>query len=285
MDPEVVAFTVPAESNKVVFVWNITARLSEGEIYCSLMKVFSQFGPLYCLKLFPNAGVAEPGYYAVIRYFSSQCAKKAHVSCDRKSLFQDTPLKVQVCNRKKSLQFKSLELYGYKCKELANYYLGFNGWSQRVIAIQNITGLDDDPDEEGGPKEQAKLRYLCVVEVIIHDREIRSRGVGVAEEAIEKQNDPVEFLSKNGKVQKFAVQKALSNAFKKILLVIFDNGKVAVEYVPDEDDAVDCLTEEELQGLIQVNDFTWATLDIGDEDDEEMLANLSFYDDTLADGE
>lgn len=33
--------------------------------------------------------------------------------------------------------------------------------------------------------------------------------------------DPVEFLSKNGKVQKFAVQKALSNAFKKILLVIF----------------------------------------------------------------
>ncbi|XP_077316283.1 RAD52 motif-containing protein 1 isoform X2 [Lithobates pipiens] len=252
MDPEVVAFTVPAESNKVVFVWNITARLSEGEIYCSLMKVFSQFGPLYCLKLFPNAGVADPGYYAVIRYFSSQCAKKAHVACDRKSLFQDTPLKVQVCNRKKSLQFKSLELYGYKCKELANYYLGFNGWSQRVIAIQNITGLDDDPGEEGSPKEQAKLRYLCVVEVIIHDREIRSRGVGVAEEAIEKQND---------------------------------NGKVAVEYVPDEDDTVDCLTEEELQGLIQVNDFTWATLDIGDEDDEEMLANLSFYEDTLADGE
>ncbi|XP_018416338.1 PREDICTED: RAD52 motif-containing protein 1 [Nanorana parkeri] len=285
MEPEVVSFTVPKESNKVVFVWNISAQLSEGETYWSLMKAFSPFGPLYSLKLFPNAGVADPGYYAVVRYFTSGSAKKAHAACDRKSLFQDSPLKVQVCNRKKSLQFKSLELYGYKCQELANYYLGFNGWSKRVIALQNISGLDVEAEEEASPQEPARLRYLCVVEVTIHDGEIRSRGVGVAEEAMEKQNDPTEFLSKNGKVQKYAVQKALSNAFKKILLVVFDNGKVAVEYVPDEDDAVDCLTEEELQGFIQVNDFTWASVDGGAEDDEEMLANLTFYEDTAADGE
>ncbi|XP_072270683.1 RAD52 motif-containing protein 1 isoform X2 [Pyxicephalus adspersus] len=251
----------------------------------SLVEVFSQFGPLYSMKLFPNAGVADPGYYAVIKYFSSQSAKKAQAACDKKSLFQDSPLKVQVCNKKKSFRFKSLELYGNKCQELANYYLGFNGWSKKIIALQNISGLDDEADDEASAQEPAKLRYLCVVEVTINDHEIRSRGVGVAEEVIEKQNDPAEFLSKNAKVQKYAVQKALSSAFKKILLVVFDNGKVATEYVPDEDDTVDCITEEELQGLIQVNDFTWAPLDTGDENDEELLANLSFCEDTLADGE
>ncbi|KAM5135707.1 RAD52 motif-containing protein 1 [Mantella aurantiaca] len=285
MEPEVLSFTVPSESNKAVFVWNIGARLSEGDIYCSLLRVFSQFGLLYSLKLFPNAGVGDPGYYAVIRYFSSESAKKAHASCDKKPLFQDFPLKVQVCNRKKRLQFKSLELYGYKCQELANYYLGFNGWSKRVLALQNISGLDDEVEEEAAsPQDGAKLRYLCVVEVKIRDHGICSRGVGVAEEAIKK-NDPAEFISKNGKVQKYAVEKALSSAFKKMLLVVFDNGKVAVEYIPDEDDAVDCLTEKELQGLIQVNDFTWAPLDRADLDDEEVLENLSFYEDTLADGE
>ncbi|XP_068118349.1 RAD52 motif-containing protein 1 isoform X1 [Hyperolius riggenbachi] len=285
MEPEVLSFTIPIESNKIVFVWNITAQLSEGEIYFSLLKVFSQFGPLYSLKLLPNAGVAEPGYYAVLKYFSSRSAKKAHAACDRKSLFQDSPLKVQVCSRQKQFPYKSLELYGHKCQEVANYYLGFNGWSKRIIALQNISGLDCDAEEAASPQEQSKLRYLCVVEVTIHGHDIHSRGVGVAEETIEKQKDCAEFLSKNAKVQKFAVQKALSKAFQKILLIVFDSEKVAVEYVSDEDDAVDCLTEEELQGLIQVNDFTWAPMDFGEGDDEETLANLTFHEASITDGD
>ncbi|KAM9296282.1 RAD52 motif-containing protein 1 [Gastrophryne carolinensis] len=284
MEPEVLSFTSPTESDKIVFVWNICCPLGEGDIYRSLEKVFSQFGLLYSLKIFPNAGVAEPGYYAVLKYFSSRSAKRAYVECDRKTLFQDTPLKVQVCNKQKRFQYKSLELFGYKCQELANYYLGFNGWSKRIIALQNISGLDGEPEEEASPQEQAKLRYLSVVEVTIHDHDIRSRGVGVAEETIEKQNEPSEFLLKNGKVQKYALQKALSNAFQKILLIVFENGKVAVEYVSDEDDTVDCLTEEELQGLIQVNDFTWAPMDTGEGEEDEVLANLTFNEDTLEDG-
>ncbi|XP_068118350.1 RAD52 motif-containing protein 1 isoform X2 [Hyperolius riggenbachi] len=252
MEPEVLSFTIPIESNKIVFVWNITAQLSEGEIYFSLLKVFSQFGPLYSLKLLPNAGVAEPGYYAVLKYFSSRSAKKAHAACDRKSLFQDSPLKVQVCSRQKQFPYKSLELYGHKCQEVANYYLGFNGWSKRIIALQNISGLDCDAEEAASPQEQSKLRYLCVVEVTIHGHDIHSRGVGVAEETIEKQKD---------------------------------SEKVAVEYVSDEDDAVDCLTEEELQGLIQVNDFTWAPMDFGEGDDEETLANLTFHEASITDGD
>ncbi|XP_075032985.1 RAD52 motif-containing protein 1 isoform X1 [Mixophyes fleayi] len=285
MEPEVVSFTIPTESNKIVFVWNIRAQLPEGDIYCSMLKVFSEFGPLYSLKLFPNAGVAESGYYAVIKYYSSQSARRAHTACDKKTLFQDTPLKVQVCIRQKGFQYKSLELYGHKCQELANYYLGFNGWSKRIIILQNISGLDDEAEEENSPKEQAQLRYLCVVQVTLPYHGVSSRGVGVVQENIEKQNDPMEFLLKNGKLQKYAVQRALSNAFQKILLVVFDSGKVAVECVPGKDDTVDCLTEEELQGLIQVNDFTWTSLDPGDGEEQNNLAELTFQEDTLVNGE
>ncbi|XP_069808820.1 RAD52 motif-containing protein 1 isoform X1 [Dendropsophus ebraccatus] len=283
MDPEIVTFTIPTENNKIVFVWNINAQLPEGEIYCSLEKVFSQFGPLYSLKLLPNASVAEPGYYAVLKYYSSQSAKRAQAACDKKNLFQDTPVKVKICVKQKGFHYKSMELYGYRCQELANYYLGFNGWCKRIIALQNITGLDDDPEMESDPQKQGNLRYLCVVEVALPHHGVCSRGVGVAEERLEKRNDPLEYISKSGRIQKYAVQKALSNAFQKILLVVFDNGKVAVEYVSGEED-VDCLTEEELQGLIQVNDFTWAPKDSGEGgEDEEDWADFTLHEDTLVD--
>ncbi|KAG8566747.1 hypothetical protein GDO81_013361 [Engystomops pustulosus] len=249
---------------------------------CSMQKVFSQFGPLYSLKLFPNASVAEPGYYAVIKYFSAQSAKRAQATCDKKNLFQDTPVKVQICVKQKGFPYKSLELYSHKCQELANHYLGFNGWSKKIIALQNITGLDEDPEEESKPEEKTKLRYLCVVEVTLPYHGIRSRGVGVAEANIEKHNDPLEFISKSGKVQKYSEQRAVSNAFQKILLVVFDNGKVAVEYVAGEDDTVDCLTEEELQGLIQVNDFSWTPLNPGGEDEEDWT-EFTFHEDSLVD--
>ncbi|XP_077108817.1 RAD52 motif-containing protein 1 [Ranitomeya variabilis] len=280
MEAEVLSFTIPVESNKIVFVWNITARLPEAVIYFSMQEVFCQFGPLYSLKLFPNAGVAEPGYYAVIKYFSSQGAKRAQASCDKKNLFQDTPVKVQICVKQKGFPYKSLELYGHKCQELANYYLGFNGWSKRMIAMQNITGLDHDPEEESELQEPSKLRYLCVVQVTLPYHGVCSRGVGVAEEIIDKENDPLVFISKTEKVQKFSQEKALSNAFQKILLVVFDNGKVAVEYVAGEDDTVDCLTEEELQSLIQVNDFTWTPLDPGGGEDEDW-AELTCHEYTV----
>lgn len=228
--------------------------------------------------------MAEPGYYAVLKYFSSRSAKRAQAACDKKSLFQDTPVKVQICVKQKGFPYKSLMLYSHRCQELANYYLGFNGWSKRIIALQNITGLDDDPEEELEPQEEAKLRYLCVVEVTVSHHGVRSRGVGIAEERIEKQNDPLEFISKSGKVQKNSEQRALSNAFQKILLLVFDSGKVAVEYVPGEDDTVDCLTEEELQGLIQVNDFTWTQLDPeGGGGDEEDWTEFTFHEDTVVD--
>ncbi|XP_031756350.1 RAD52 motif-containing protein 1 isoform X3 [Xenopus tropicalis] len=219
MNPEVVSFTIPTESNKIVFVWNISAQKPEEEIY------------------------------------------------------------VRVCNKQKGFQYKSLSLNSSKCQDLANHYLGFNGWSKKIIALQNISGLDEAEDE-GEVQEKTKLRYLCLLEVGLPGHGIRSRGVGVAEEILVKHKDPAELLIKTGNLQKYAVQKALSDAFQKILLVIFENGKVAAEYVSPNDDTVDCLSEEELQGLIQVNDFTWTSYNPEGEE-EEILTEFSFHEDTV----
>ncbi|OPJ79570.1 hypothetical protein AV530_017108 [Patagioenas fasciata monilis] len=65
-------------------------------------------------------------------------------------------------------------------------------------------------------------------------------------------SDPLEFLTATRRVQKIAAGRALSNAFQKILLVVLENGKVAVEYNSTQEELTDSLTEEELKGLVQV---------------------------------
>lgn len=60
----------------------------------SLAAVFSQFGLLYSVQVFPNAAVARPGFYAIIKFYSSRDAQKAQKACDGKPLFQTSPVKV-----------------------------------------------------------------------------------------------------------------------------------------------------------------------------------------------
>ncbi|XP_078501126.1 RAD52 motif-containing protein 1 isoform X1 [Lissotriton helveticus] len=253
---EIIEFKVPTDNNKTLFVWNITAFLSEEETYIILMKTFSEFGLLYSIKVCKNAVVAEPGFYAIVKFYSARDASQAQRACDKKVLFQDFPLKVRVCTKQKGYQHLGCGLNSVKCQDVANHYLGFNGWSKRIIMIQNISGFDDLEDEDTEVEPEGKnLKYLCVIEVALHKHGLCSRGVGVGEEKLENPKDTLEFVMKTGKTQKFAVQKALSDAFQKILLVVLENGKVAAEYSSVREEAVDCLSEEELHGLIKVSAY------------------------------
>ncbi|XP_029429979.1 RAD52 motif-containing protein 1 [Rhinatrema bivittatum] len=274
---EVVEFRVPVGSNKTVFVWNILATASEEEISHHLWKVFSEFGVLYSVRVCRNASVAEPGYYALIKFFSSRDAIRAQQTCNKQRLFQESPLKVCLCTRQKGFHQKAHTLNSVKCQDLANHYLGFNGWSNRIVALQNISGLEEQENDEGKTLTQESiLKYLCIVEITLHGHGLCSRGVGIAEEKLENPGDPLELILKTKKIQKHAVQKSLSDAFQKIILVVLDNGKVAVHYMPTQEDTVDCLSEEDLQGLIQVNDLSW--MSCNHDREEEPLSDLSFHD-------
>ncbi|NWR80041.1 RDM1 protein, partial [Centropus unirufus] len=219
----------------------------------SLFSVFSNFGPLYSVRAHRNAAVAGPGYYAIIKFYSAGDAGRAQRACNGQRLFQKSPLKVCVCTKQKGFQHQVLALNSNKCQELANHYLGFNGWSSRIITLQNVSGFDGESEELGETLQKRWVKYLCAVEVTLPNHGVWSRGVALGEAELEKSEDPLELLTASKRAQKLAVGKALSSAFQKILLVVLENGKVAVEYNSTQEELTDSLTEEELKGLVQVN--------------------------------
>ncbi|NXL91481.1 RDM1 protein, partial [Alectura lathami] len=240
----------------------------------SLFSVFSEFGLLYSVRVHRNAAVAGPGYYAVIKFYSAADASRAQHACNGQRLFQKSPLKVCVCTKQKGFHQQVLALNSNKCQELANHYLGFNGWCSRIITLQNVSGFDDENGELGKTFQKGSVKYLCAVEVTLPNHGVCSRGVGLGEADIENSGDPLEFVTATRRVQKLAVGKALSNAFQKILLVVLENGKVAVEYNHTQEEPTDSLTEEELKGLVQVNELPLEQFDL----EEEVLSDLTLDD-------
>ncbi|NXU91413.1 RDM1 protein, partial [Xiphorhynchus elegans] len=163
-----------------------------------------------------------------------------------------SPGQVCVCTKQKEFQQQTPALSSNKCQELANHYLGFNGWSSRIITLQNVSGFDGENEEMGKTSQKGSVKFLCALEVTLPNHGVSSRGVALGEADVGTGEDPLEFLMATRRAQKLAMGKALSAAFQKILLVVLENGKVAVEYDSSQEEPTDSLTEEELKGLVQV---------------------------------
>ncbi|KAH0626964.1 hypothetical protein JD844_002293 [Phrynosoma platyrhinos] len=262
---EVIEFRVPHGNGQSLLVLGVEEDASEASVIFLLKQIhlyaclslqhalylaFAAFGPLYSMKLHRNAPVAGPGYYALVKFYAARDARRAQCACNQKPLFQKSPLKVSMCTRQRAFPHQPLVLNSYKCRELANHYLGFNGWSSRIITLQNISGFEETENEEEqvrtSPRSQ-QSKYLCVQELTIPQYEIRTRGVGVAE----LQMDPNQgSLMAVHSLQKLAVQRALSDAFQKILLVVLENGKVTDLSLSD----LTCEGEEEILSDLSIDE-------------------------------
>ncbi|XP_051995566.1 RAD52 motif-containing protein 1 [Xyrauchen texanus] len=266
IEVDIIEFKVPLENNKTIFIWDIKSTFSEAYIYEYLWSVYSAFGALYLLKVCPNATVAEPGFYAMVKFYSAAQASKAQRATDKQCLFQSSPLKVRL-SIKQNLSFYSTKpLSLSKCQNLANHYLGFNGWSTRIITLKDISkcadaGWQEEPDSQG-----MLMKYGCIAELTFPQHEVRCHGVGVEEEIIDIDRDPVEKLRKRGTLMKRAKDKAVVRAFEKVLLMILGNGKVAIECKHDPDEI---LPEENSEGVIKVNDISWNEFDGANSNSEE----------------
>ncbi|XP_070082187.1 RAD52 motif-containing protein 1 isoform X1 [Equus przewalskii] len=243
----------------------------------SLFTVFSQFGLLYSVRVFPNAAVAGPGFYAVIKFYSAKDAHRAQKACDQKQLFQKSPVKVRLGTRHKVVQHQALPLNSSRCQELANYYFGFNGWSKRILELQDLSDTEERGNENGNATgaglQKQSVKFFCALEVVVPSHECRSPGAGVAWEPLDQlEEGPLSFLMKRKTTQKLAIQKALSDAFQKLLIVVLESGKIAVAYRPCEE-ITDARSEEEQQDLIQVGYFSWKQYGQGE---EEYLSDFSF---------
>ncbi|XP_026525651.1 RAD52 motif-containing protein 1 isoform X2 [Notechis scutatus] len=228
---EILEFRVPPGNGRTLLVLGLESDASEHALHLT----FSAFGLLHSVRLHRNAPVAGPGYHAFVKFYSARDASKAQQACNGRSLFQKTAVKICICTRQRALAKQTLPLNSYKSQELANYYLGFNGWSSRIVTLQNISGFEDDEKEGGGTlPRQHNSKYLCVQELSIPRYGIYTRGIGVAELHVNPSQE---------------------------------NGKLAVEYSCPEKDPIDCLSEEELRGHIQITELSFSQLDpLGEEE-------------------
>ncbi|KPP71551.1 hypothetical protein Z043_109518 [Scleropages formosus] len=210
----------------------------------SLWSFFSRFGAIYWLKVSPHAAVARPAFSAVVKFYSAAQASRAQRGASEEPLFHKSPLKasaekscwrfwrlcyakhhilqyfimwVRLCTKQYPADFHNIRpLSVTKCQQLANYYLGFNGWSSRVVTLKSIC----DNDDCGEPQTCTVLKYGCIVELNFPLHAVRCRGVGVTEETFEQNPGPEELCVKRGELQKRARDRAMVDAFRKVLLVV-----------------------------------------------------------------
>ncbi|KFU90902.1 RAD52 motif-containing protein 1, partial [Chaetura pelagica] len=217
---EVLEFRVPTGRDRTVLVWGLEP---EPGLEHSLFSAFSQFGPLYSVRVRGDAGGAGP-CSATIKFYSAGDASRAQRACHGHSLFQKSPLKVCVCTKQKGFQQQAPALSSNKCQELANHYLGFNGWSSRIITLQNVSGFEGEDEEVGETLQKPPVKYLCAAEVTLPHHGLRTRGAALGQAPVEDPGDPLGVVTASRRAQKLAVGKALSSAFQKILLIILGKG-------------------------------------------------------------
>ncbi|XP_022422373.1 RAD52 motif-containing protein 1-like isoform X1 [Delphinapterus leucas] len=275
-----VPFAVPFGGDESLLVWELSSRPTAEALQRSLFTVFSRFGLLYLVRVFPNATVASSGFFAIIKFYSARDAHRAQKACNQKQLFQTSPVKVRLGTRHKAVQHNTLALNSSRCQELANYYFGFHGWSKRIIKLRDLYNLEERENEDiVTPLEKQSLKFCCALEVVFTSHECRSPGVGMAEEPLDKLEEGL-FSSMwlPGKVtQKLAIQKAMTDAFQKLLIVVLESGKTAVAYRPCEE-VTDARTKEELQDFIQVSYFSCQPCG---QREEECLSDFSFQEEVF----
>ncbi|XP_055000715.1 RAD52 motif-containing protein 1-like [Sorex araneus] len=163
----------------------------------SLSAAFSRFGLLYAVRVFANAAAAPQGSYAMVKFYSARAAHSAQGACGRQPLFQSSPLKIRL-SRHKAVQHRALALNSSQCQELASYYFGFNGWSERIVRLQDLSDLEERENEDiVAPLQKQSIKIFCALEVVLSPFDCKSPGVGIAKEILDKLEEsgkiPVEY--------------------------------------------------------------------------------------------
>ncbi|XP_067332498.1 RAD52 motif-containing protein 1 isoform X2 [Channa argus] len=241
MEVDILEFVVPVDNSKTLFVWDIQPSLPEDQIYDRLVGLFSSFGPLYLVKLSSNALLHPPGFSALIKFYSAAQALKAQRFTDGHSLFQSSPLKVRLSS-KQTPHFlsHSRPLSHTRCLELANYCLGFNGWTSDIITLKELPDKEEvggSKDEECGGERWGRLRFGCLLQLSFPHHGQMTRGAAVVEDSF----------------------------------TCTENGKVMVELKQTPDQFI----PEEIEGVIQVNEFSWSEFPPDEDDYEEWDLTVS----------
>ena len=130
-DVEIIEFKPP---QGIVTCLHLTqlecGSLEEASLSSELYSYFSQYGLIFNINIGKSEVSSE--CYCYVRYYSVRSACKAKQNNKGKVAICDGKITFRV-NRKSNSQPTNIPLARQKCEELANYYLGFNGWSSELL--------------------------------------------------------------------------------------------------------------------------------------------------------
>ncbi|XP_062605447.1 RAD52 motif-containing protein 1-like [Saccostrea cucullata] len=183
-------------------------------------------------------------------------AKRAKDDLNGKITFHNTECKIAFAKRKKEVCEKK-PLHFSKCQEVANHFLGFNGWS----VSHKYTDSETNPTED----HTYKVREVAVVRLNLKTDGLHAEGLGAWEE-LYSIRDPVSRGKAICKCKKLAYQRAVENAFSKVIILVLSNGKIAVEVDTTQPELL--LTEKALddENVLKINEVDADTVMFEDDD-------------------
>ncbi|XP_074607396.1 RAD52 motif-containing protein 1-like [Acropora palmata] len=264
---ELIEFIRPYNNDVNLYITNISRRLDKETVQLKLQQIFSQCGLLYEVQVFNTSENSEApiseetalngnsinhsSIYAFVKFFSAKAAKRAKESISGKRLLDGQFLKVQFAQRKKIAEAACLPLYMAKCTELANYYFGFNGWTTKIVQVEKLK-TEECTDSKTDNIHSAIFK--CVVSLEIKGCDFICYGTGYGGDygVLQQERNPSRQLELLGFAKKLAHRHAYENAFRRVIIVCLDNGKVAVE-INQQDISQWSLDEMSEDGIVQVN--------------------------------
>ncbi|KAL4217954.1 RAD52 motif-containing protein [Mactra antiquata] len=226
MNVEIIDFNRPDSNRKKLFISSIPASINQEDVSIQLHAIFDEYGLVYGVQVYPTKWTVNSAtdnceeiksFYAFVTFYSWKSASKALSSVNGRIWLEDTECKVSFAKRKQDIDGKK-QLHFTRCYDLVNYYLGFNCWSA------SIKTLFEDKNEV--LDATSIVKYVCMVELNVKD--LKTDGIGLWQESFVK-SDPLKKIQSVCKCKKISHQRAIENAFAKLLLIVLDNGKVTVE--------------------------------------------------------
>ncbi|XP_035666729.1 RAD52 motif-containing protein 1-like [Branchiostoma floridae] len=273
--PELVEFIRPNSSDKVLYVSRISGSLAEEEVYFKLCKAFEQYGLVNEIQVMKPSVQLQPAaegqqeerltgyFYAFVKFYLARDAAKARAGLNGKYFIGGQTIMVQHATKMKKRE--PCPLPYSKCLDLANHFLGMDGWTTHIVSIGQ--------DPEACQHDPHSLRYICVVRIEIRGWDMSCDGVGLGEKTLDPAR-PQERVSLTRAAMKIAVHRAVQNAFQRVILAVLGNGKVAVEINTAVPDGILYSTEDEAN-MVPV---TVLDGEPDEEDDmEALLAQMECY--------
>ena len=232
-------------------------------------------------------------WYAYVDMYSQKAIEKAHKYLKSNLLIDSKMCKVAKIKGRRT----DLPLAKDKCESLANYYLGFNGWTSTLLYHRHESSKPYEYDGNSNktnklPKvQQRNTNYSGRNEVNrtnlntsiqtetygsairLHIPHVQNGKVNVEGVGIGKSEWNLNCPEGKGKARAFASKQsktiALQNAFSKILLVVLNGGeKVTAEVNLEKEDPFVYNPIWEIPSIV-VNEVCY-------NDDEEELNDLDF---------